>query len=131
TPPDFNFSPAWHLPFPVLGDAFALLSKSHGWQYLAVIIPMGLFNVIGSLQKPRIRRSRRRPLRNPPQPARQRPGLVARSALRISLPHHHLHRPPRLENHGRPRRLLHPQRRRHRPALPRRRRHPHPTSDAP
>jgi AGZA family xanthine/uracil permease-like MFS transporter len=31
-------------------DAFALMFSSTGWKYLAVIFPMGLFNVIGSLQ---------------------------------------------------------------------------------
>jgi len=39
-----------HLPVPVPGDLFALLTSATGWQYLAVIFPMGLFNVIGSLQ---------------------------------------------------------------------------------
>ena len=37
-------------PLPVPGDVFALLFSATGWKYLAVIIPMGLFNVIGSLQ---------------------------------------------------------------------------------
>ncbi|MGH7738691.1 MAG: NCS2 family permease, partial [bacterium] len=37
-------------PHPVPGDLFALLFNATGWKYLAVIIPMGLFNVIGSLQ---------------------------------------------------------------------------------
>ncbi len=37
-------------PLPVPGDLFALLLSATGWKYLAVIIPMGLFNVIGSLQ---------------------------------------------------------------------------------
>ena len=31
-------------------DALALLTSPLGWKYLAVILPMGLFNVIGSLQ---------------------------------------------------------------------------------
>jgi adenine/guanine/hypoxanthine permease len=37
-------------PRPVPGDLFALLFSSTGWKYMAVILPMGLFNVIGSLQ---------------------------------------------------------------------------------
>lgn len=37
-------------PKPVPADLFALLTSSNGWKYLAVIFPMGLFNVIGSLQ---------------------------------------------------------------------------------
>ena len=39
-----------HLPRPVPGDLFALLSSEQGWRYMAVIFPMGLFNVVGSLQ---------------------------------------------------------------------------------
>lgn len=45
-PINWSFFP----PIPVPGDLFALLFSSTGWKYLAVIIPMGLFNVIGSLQ---------------------------------------------------------------------------------
>jgi AGZA family xanthine/uracil permease-like MFS transporter len=41
---------AVHLPTPVPGDVFALLTSPIGWKYLAVIFPMGLFNMIGSLQ---------------------------------------------------------------------------------
>jgi len=41
---------ALHLPTPVPGDLFALMTSARGWQYLAVIFPMSLFNVIGSLQ---------------------------------------------------------------------------------
>jgi AGZA family xanthine/uracil permease-like MFS transporter len=37
-------------PVPVLGDALSLLASPTGWSYLAVIVPMGLFNLIGSLQ---------------------------------------------------------------------------------
>ena len=39
-----------HLPTPVSNDLFALLTSATGWQYLSVIFPMGLFNVVGSLQ---------------------------------------------------------------------------------
>ena len=39
-----------HLPTPHFGDVFQLFSEPTGWKYLAVIFPMGLFNVIGSLQ---------------------------------------------------------------------------------
>jgi AGZA family xanthine/uracil permease-like MFS transporter len=41
---------AIHLPVPVPGDLLALLTSATGWQYMAVIFPMGLFNVVGSLQ---------------------------------------------------------------------------------
>ena len=39
-----------HLPSLYFADVFRLFSESTGWKYLAVILPMGLFNVIGSLQ---------------------------------------------------------------------------------
>ena len=39
-----------HLPVPVLGDLLAGLTSDHLLTYLSVILPMGLFNVIGSLQ---------------------------------------------------------------------------------
>lgn len=35
---------------PAVGDLFAFITNPIGWKYLAVIFPMGLFNVIGSLQ---------------------------------------------------------------------------------
>jgi AGZA family xanthine/uracil permease-like MFS transporter len=41
---------AFHFPTFVPGDVFALFFSDQGWKYLAVIFPMGLFNVIGSLQ---------------------------------------------------------------------------------
>ena len=44
-PINWSFYP----PKPVVGDLFSMLTSS-GWKYLAVIFPMGLFNVIGSLQ---------------------------------------------------------------------------------
>jgi AGZA family xanthine/uracil permease-like MFS transporter len=40
----------FHPPIPVIGDALALLASARGYKYMAVIFPMGLFNVIGSLQ---------------------------------------------------------------------------------
>jgi AGZA family xanthine/uracil permease-like MFS transporter len=40
----------FHLPVPMPERVFALLSSPAGWQYLAVIFPMGLFNVLGALQ---------------------------------------------------------------------------------
>ncbi|MGE0820984.1 MAG: NCS2 family permease [Candidatus Binatia bacterium] len=41
---------AVYIPTPVPGDMFALLTSELGWKYLAVIFPMGLFNIVGSLQ---------------------------------------------------------------------------------
>jgi len=49
-PPTEQYRLGLHLPVPVPQDLFALLTSGRGWQYLAVIFPMGLFNVIGSLQ---------------------------------------------------------------------------------
>jgi AGZA family xanthine/uracil permease-like MFS transporter len=43
-------NPGWYLPVPVLGDLVAALTSAQSLSYLSVIIPMGLFNVIGSLQ---------------------------------------------------------------------------------
>jgi adenine/guanine/hypoxanthine permease len=39
-----------HPPAPVLGDVFTALGKGHALTYLSVIVPMGLFNLVGSLQ---------------------------------------------------------------------------------
>lgn len=39
-----------HLPTWSGGAVFGLLGSSLGWQFLSVILPMGLFNIIGSLQ---------------------------------------------------------------------------------
>ncbi|MES2639418.1 MAG: NCS2 family permease [Myxococcota bacterium] len=39
-----------HLPVPVLGDLLEALSSGYVWTYLGVIVPMGLFNLVGSLQ---------------------------------------------------------------------------------
>jgi AGZA family xanthine/uracil permease-like MFS transporter len=41
---------ALHLPVPVFGDLFAAIGGGHLLPYLSVIIAMGLFNVLGSLQ---------------------------------------------------------------------------------
>lgn len=40
----------WHFPVPVIGDLFEVLTSADLLSYVSVIIPMGLFNVIGSLQ---------------------------------------------------------------------------------
>jgi AGZA family xanthine/uracil permease-like MFS transporter len=41
---------ALHLPVPVLSDLLAALGAGHWLTYLSVILPMGIFNVVGSLQ---------------------------------------------------------------------------------
>lgn len=40
----------WHWPVPVLGDLFDSMRADFLLTYLSVIIPMGLFNLLGSLQ---------------------------------------------------------------------------------
>ncbi len=49
-PPGGEFHLVARWPVPVFGDVLALLGDGRGWRYMAVIFPMGLFNVIGSLQ---------------------------------------------------------------------------------
>ncbi len=39
-----------YLPSLYLGDLFAFMGDPRGWKYMGIIIPMGLFNIIGSLQ---------------------------------------------------------------------------------
>ena len=39
-----------HLPIPSAPQLFSTLGGEYLWKYLAIVIPMGLFNVIGSLQ---------------------------------------------------------------------------------
>jgi len=40
----------FHFPVPVFTELFSMLTSPVGWKYLAVILPMSLFTVIGSLQ---------------------------------------------------------------------------------
>ncbi len=46
--------PTWtvglYLPHPAVGDVVSFLADARAWRFLAVIVPMGLFNVIGSIQ---------------------------------------------------------------------------------
>ncbi|HEY6723724.1 MAG TPA: hypothetical protein VI197_06810 [Polyangiaceae bacterium] len=42
--------PAVRVPVPVVGDLVDGLSSGHALAYLGVIVPMGLFNLVGSLQ---------------------------------------------------------------------------------
>ena len=41
---------AIHLPQPAVKDMLEFLTNGQGWKYASVIVPMALFNVIGSLQ---------------------------------------------------------------------------------
>ena len=47
---DVPHAAALHLPLPALGDLGAGLAGGHLLAFLSVILPMGLFNVVGSLQ---------------------------------------------------------------------------------
>lgn len=49
-PPSVETQIGLHLPQPVPGDLIASLVDGVGLQYLAVVLPMTLFNVLGSLQ---------------------------------------------------------------------------------
>src|SRR5262245_2704326 len=43
-------SPSFHVPVPIIGDLVAAIGGGHLLPYLSVIVAMGLFNVLGSLQ---------------------------------------------------------------------------------
>lgn len=49
TPSSSNIAGVY-LPVPVLGDIWAAISSEQALTFLAVIVPMGIFNVMGSLQ---------------------------------------------------------------------------------
>lgn len=49
-PVDVTYTPGFHPPIPVPSHIFDLLKSEYGWKFLAVVFPMGLFNIIGSLQ---------------------------------------------------------------------------------
>jgi len=40
----------FHVPVPAFGELLPMLTSPVGWKYLAVILPLSLFTVIGSLQ---------------------------------------------------------------------------------
>lgn len=40
----------FYFPVPVIGDLLGFLIDGEGWQYMSIIIPMALFNIIGSLE---------------------------------------------------------------------------------
>jgi AGZA family xanthine/uracil permease-like MFS transporter len=49
-PLDEPYHFAVYLPQSAVGDMLAFLANGEGWKYFSVIVPMALFNVIGSLQ---------------------------------------------------------------------------------
>ena len=99
-----------HTPLPVVGDLIDAVGGGHLLPYLSVIIAMGLFNVLGSLQNiesaeaagdsydTRYRGRQRR---------RERLGR----ALWIRVPDDDLHRASRVEGDGGTRRIFDPERR--------------------
>jgi AGZA family xanthine/uracil permease-like MFS transporter len=50
TPNSQPYSFALHLPSSSASELWDFIRKEDGWRYLSIIFPMGLFNVIGSLQ---------------------------------------------------------------------------------
>ena len=50
SPPTDALTVGFYPPVPVFSDVFALLTSESGWSYFAVIFPMALFNIVGSLQ---------------------------------------------------------------------------------
>lgn len=49
-PPREPIALGFHPPVPVIGDALALVTDPRSIKTLSVVLPMGLFNVVGSLQ---------------------------------------------------------------------------------
>jgi len=49
-PKNISTELAFHPPVWSIGDIFSLLQEKEFWGYMAIIFPMGLFNIIGSLQ---------------------------------------------------------------------------------
>ena len=45
-----SYSLGLHLPGLVVADLLTALNRVEGWSCLAVIVPLSLFNVLGSLQ---------------------------------------------------------------------------------
>ena len=82
-------STGFQLPIPTLGDLLTGLGGGHLLPYVSVIVPMGLFNVIGSLQN--IESAEAAGDRYPTAPSLAVNGLGSRAACR-PLPDDDLHR---------------------------------------
>ncbi len=100
-----------HLPMPVFGDLFASLGGGHLVPYLSVIIPMGLFNVLGSLQNIESAEAAGDAYDTRSSLIVNGIGSLAAGLFGSSLPDDDLHRASRLEGPGRTRRLLGAERR--------------------
>ncbi len=87
--------PALHLPVPVVGDLVAALGGGHLLPYLSVIVAMGLFNVLGSLQNIESAEAAGDAYETRPSLIDQRPRQRRRGALRLGVSDDDLHRPSR------------------------------------
>ncbi len=77
---------ALHLPVLAVGDLVAGLSAGHLLAYLSVILPMGLFNVVGSLQNVESAEAAGDPFRTGPSLAVNGLGSVAATVFGSSFP---------------------------------------------
>ena len=94
-------------PIPVISDLVAALRGGDLLTYAAVIVPMGLFNVLGSLQNIKSAEA----AGDGAVAGGQRHRHHHRRDLRLVLPHDHLHRPSGLEGARRARGVFDPERR--------------------
>ena len=97
---------ALHLPVPVIGDIVAALGGGHLVPYLSVIVAMGLFNVLGSLQNIESAEAAGDAYDTQDVAHDQRHRQRCGGALRIGVPDDDLHRASRLEGARRTCRLL-------------------------
>ena len=99
------FDPDWskslevsvHLPVPVIGTVLGLVGDPHVWRYMAVIIPMGLFNVVGSLQNLESAEAAGDKYETAPSLLANGLGSILAAFLGSCFPNHHLHRASGME----------------------------------
>jgi AGZA family xanthine/uracil permease-like MFS transporter len=77
---------ALHAPLPALGDLLAGLGSNHLVAYFSVILPMGLFNVVGSLQNIESAEAAGDPYPTAPSLAMNGLGSVAAACFGSSFP---------------------------------------------
>ena len=105
-------SPSLYAPLPVIGDLIAAFSDTDLLiNYGAVIVPMGIFSVVGSLQNIEAAEAAGGSVSHCPVPGGQRDRHARGMLLRFLFSDHDLHRAPGLEGHRRPCRLFDAQRR--------------------
>jgi len=95
-----------HFPAPVLSDILAGLSWHNFLTYLSVIVPMGIFNVLGSLQNIESAAAAGDPFPTAPSLAMNGVGTIAAALFGSCFPTT-LYRSPGLEGAWRARRLFH------------------------